>query len=216
MQNINTWDNIFPELHNTILLDIDKYLNVSLNREMIIDKSLICLEGNLLYCDKDCLIGSGAITSCVFFVLYLADNNKIVFHLNSMISNISNVPVFINDRIKYEFSHTNCFSFIRANYAAVINQIHRVAIFGVLENYYIPRLAALDDDVDIYAGGDLYVRYGETWPEDDHYQNLFDAPEENIERYIKSKLGIDTHITINKLDIEGHFIITKENIYKLF
>ena len=208
IQDIATGDIILPELRNTILLNIDNYLNVSLNREMIVNKSLICLEGNLLYCDKDCLIGSGSITSCVFFVLYLADNNKIVFHLNSMLSNISNVPVFINDRIKYDFSHTNCFSFIRDNYAAVINQIHKVAIFGVLEDYYIPILDARED-ADIYSIMDL----GYNIPND--YVNLLVAPIENIKRYIKRKLGIPIDIIINKYMDENHFIVAKENIYKL-
>jgi len=122
-----------------ILLDFNKYVNIAKDLSCQTNKDLICLEGNILYIDKTCKVGSGGITSCLFMVLVLDDNTSIVCHMNGIISN--NLPISFSNNItketKYWFTHDTCFNFIRINFSEVIGKLEKIYLTGVLSNYEI-------------------------------------------------------------------------------
>jgi len=120
---INNLDHA-PNDITEILLDTTKYSNESLNTDIIRNKDLFCAEGNIIYTDESCKVGSGGITSCLFMILVFDDNSYISCHMNGLIT--SNHDNYIRKQIKYPFSHDNCFKYIKEKYSDKIQNIKTI------------------------------------------------------------------------------------------
>ncbi len=188
---------------NSILLDTNKYLNESANHEIICDKDLICLEGNIIYTDSRCKVGSGSISSCMFMVFVLDDDSFVSCHMNGFVTSQSDH--YIGKEIKYKFSHDNCFKYIKENYPQIKN-LKKVYIVGILVNYSINETGQFD------------IKYGM-----DHLQDsLRNKLRENKNEVLclikkKLQLPIDKNVEIEFKDISdmgfGNFIYASNNLH---
>jgi hypothetical protein len=130
--------NIIPKKdYNSYLLNLDKYVNIFMNKEedIIKNKDLICLEGNRIFADKDCKVASGGITSCMFMILFFSDNTFLASHFNTLVTNNILNDFDPNLNSNYYYTYDNCFQVIRRDFPGKIKLINKIFIGGVLTSY---------------------------------------------------------------------------------
>lgn len=118
------------------LLDPNRYSNIDDNYNLHVNKDLICLEGNIIYVDKNCKVGSGNINTCLFSVVELNNTNSIVCHMNGTLSNKSVYGNYINENVKYIFSNDNCLQFIKEWINKLKQTVKKIYLTGILDLYY--------------------------------------------------------------------------------
>lgn len=189
-----------PSPLDHILLNSDKYLNLTENLSLQSNKDLICLEGNIVYVDSSCKVGSGGITSCLFMVLVLDDNTSIVCHMNGYVSNELPFSSYVAKSTNYFFTHTTCFDFIKANFN--IKKLEKIYLTGVLVNY---KLSSIGFD---------YVQ--------DNSNTLLARCIRNklqVVKDIKNNLGVDKNkcvdFVFDNVDESGNYILANNQLYKM-
>ncbi len=126
------------DIVNTITLDTSKYENVFQNKVMAIDKSIICLEGNIIFADSQSKIGSGSITSCLFIGLILNNDSCIALHLNGTLNNIYSPfnSEIKNNVMNLNFTYDNFDQYINTHFNLVINTIKKIFVGGITSDYF--------------------------------------------------------------------------------
>ena len=182
-----------PTIYNNLLLDPTKYINCIQNgiHDKLIDRSAICLEGNYVYADNLSKIASGKITSCLLMCIFFNDSSVFVTHFNGLISNID-FPYgdrsIINDSVKHNYTHENFLPIIKEKFKSVINNITKICLCGVLNDYQLKM-----DRIEYHAG----------------QANGIDRRFTGI---IKNWFGRDIPIQLHSTS-DGHYIITNNNVY---
>jgi len=133
---------IDKKYYNMILLNPIKYHNVIYNNisNKIQNIDTLCAEGNRIYADKDCKIGSTTITSCIMFCIFLLNGDMIVSHFNGIINNI---PSPFDDDIKqitkYDYVCENGLIKTHQDFKSILTDanISHIFIGGVLKDYII-------------------------------------------------------------------------------
>lgn len=200
--NLNTRDDDIDL--NDILLSTDRYSSESFTLALQENKDLICSEGNIKYIDSSCNVGSGGITSCLFVILELEDKKSIIFHLNGLLDNNFGTSNYIDQVIKYKFTPSNCFKYIKENFKDNIKTLTKIYLVGVLKNYTI------DDAKDGFIYGS----------EEQLFENNIDyLTEDIIVNTIKKKLDIlsGKKISLVKNDCResGNYIYTNNELFYL-
>lgn len=208
--NLNTGDDDIDL--NDILLSTDRYSSESFTLALQENKDLICSEGNIKYIDSSCNVGSGGITSCLFVILELEDKKSIIFHLNGLLDNNFGTSNYIDKVIKYKFTPSNCFKYIKKNFKDNIKTLTKIYLVGVLKNYTINY--TIDDTIDDAKDGFIYGS------EDQFFENnIGSLTEDIIVNTIKIKLDIplEKKISLVKNDcrIRGNYIYKNNNLFYL-
>lgn len=189
---------------NDILLSTDRYSSEPFTIKLQEDKDLICSEGNIKYIDSSCNVGSGGITSCLFVILELEDKKSIIFHLNGLLDNNFGTSNYIDQVIKYKFTPSNCFKYIKENFKDNIKTLTKIYLVGVLKNYTI------DDAKDGFIYGS---------EEQLSENNLDSLTEDIIVTTIKKKLDIlsgkKISLVKNDCGTRGNFIYKNNNLFYL-
>jgi len=190
---------------NHILLDSNKYLNLTENLSLQSNKDLICLEGNIVYVDQTCKVGSGGITSCLFMVLVLDDNTSIVCHMNGFVSNVLPFRNHVAESTSYFFTHTTCFDFIKAHFN--IGKLEKIYLTGVLANYILsPK--GFNYDYDFSNPNSLLAHC--TGSSSNKLQ---------LVQNIKDNLGVDRNKCVDfifdNVDESGNYILANNQLYKV-
>jgi len=188
---------------DNILLSTNRYVSKPFTIELQNDKDLICSEGNIKYIDSSCNVGSGVITSCLFVILELEDKKSIIFHLNGLLDNCFETSNYIDEVIKYKFTPSNCFTYIKENFQDIKN-LTKIYLVGVTKNYTI------DDATD----GFIYVSEKQL-----SKNNLNSLNNEIIVDTIKTKLKIPSEKKISLVKHycgkSGNYIYTNNSLFYL-
>lgn len=183
---------------NDILLDPTKYNNHFYNTEILKDVSVICGEGNRIYADKYSKIGTGTITSCMVMCIFFTNDNVLVSHFNSIITNSPQYHNEINDITKYIYTFEECFQIIKKDFRDDIKNITKIFIGGIIDNYMVSN----DDNKSFIAN----TGNG----------SVIGIKDNNN---IKSKLGIgifqNIDIYYDRFYDSGHYIVTNGSVFSI-
>lgn len=194
--------NMIQNTVETITLDISKYENVFQNTTRVENKSIICLEGNIIFADAQSKIGSGAINTCLFIALILDNESCIALHLNGMINNThyQYATAIKNEVMNYNFTYENFHTYITTNFGSLINTVKKIFVGGITTDYFFDRQDNL-----IYQDRDTFV--------DGRGESIQSINEDGLREIFKRKLGITRNPEIQKSDNVVNIIIHNGNIY---
>ena len=208
----NPKDMISGDNMNQVLLDMNRYSNQLITNQLILDKDLICLEGNILYGNSGCKVASGGITTCLFMIFVLDDNSFIACHMNGLLTSARIGEMedpSIREFLKYKFSQDNCFRYIRSNYPQ-IRSLKKIFITGILNNYEITNNFPIDSRK-------IDIRYSAN-PENPLDQML-NTNKRGVCEIIKSKLGVSpsklVELNFKQDDFMGNYIYANNKLYQL-
>ena len=217
----NTKEDI--EYFNNKLLDSEKYFNDARNDTIIKNKDLICLEGNFLYVDENCKVGSGNITSCLFMVIKFTDNSSFVCHMNGMLSNLFNKDDIIGKEINYIFSNDNCFDFINNFVILKKVKIEKIFLVGAFNFYFFNNTNGFlfTDRLNIKNNiNNSQIKLVNKIKDINLLflcnNNTIKDFKDRIKNCLNSKDLLDDNIILNHSDNNGNYIYSNNNLYRFY